>query len=459
MRIDLNPTLLRIVDQIRAIGGRVFLVGGSVRDYLMNGNAGDDIDIEVFNVSGKTLHTILSTFGSVTIAGKFSIYTVNIGGMKYDFSLPRRDNKIGRGYTQFDFEIDPYMRLEEAAARRDFTINSMMVELPDMFLYDFFGGRKDLKSKLLRATSDHFTEDPLRAMRGFQFIARFGFTYEFETAHKVSSLLSEADTLVPDQLRKQWKNWALGAHSDLALREMLVTGWTKAFPELHAMSGVPQDPEWHPEGDVFSHTYYVLQAMQRIIERSGIVDEDRIQVLKFAALLHDVGKPATTFQNQYHRWSSPGHAEAGVGPARAFLERAGVPNKIKNQVLPLVREHMSHVPFFDTEPTARSVRRLAIRLGDATIEDLALLVEADHSGRPPLKAELPSAMRDILELSRELQVSLTLPKPILLGRHLIELGLTPSPQFGTMLSEAYEAQLSGVFTDVEGGKTWVSGKL
>jgi tRNA nucleotidyltransferase/poly(A) polymerase len=126
MNIELHPAINTIVQTIRGIGGRVFIVGGAVRD-LHIGITPDDIDFEVFNVSGKALEGILSTIGHVTVAGKFSIFTFHIDGLKYDFSLPRRDNG----------EIDPYMSPKAFALLCTDIQNSMMLELPDMFLYDF----------------------------------------------------------------------------------------------------------------------------------------------------------------------------------------------------------------------------------------------------------------------------------------------------------------------------------
>ena len=206
-------------------------------------------------------------------------------------------------------------------------------------------------------------------------------------------------------------------------------------------------------GHVWTHTLHVVDAAAAIAARDGLEDEERA-VLLFAALCHDLGKPATTTHDPDGRIRSPGHAEAGIAQAQALLLRIGCPSGLVAQVVPLVREHMAHIGMAVTE---RSVRRLALRLAPATIEQWERLVEADHSGRPPLSPGAPGA--EIGALARQIDVAAGRPAPILLGRHLIEAGMQPGPALGAALRRAYQAQIDGAFTTVEDGLAWVARDL
>jgi tRNA nucleotidyltransferase (CCA-adding enzyme) len=178
-------------------------------------------------------------------------------------------------------------------------------------------------------------------------------------------------------------------------------------------------------------------------------------MLMVAALSHDLGKPDTTLQVD-GRWRTPGHGELGRGIAERFLKAIACPDRIIERVLPLVEEHLVHVR---TDHTARSVRRLALRLHPATLRELALLVEADHSGRPPLPGGLPEAMRTMMELGQQAAVAEMKPKPLLLGRHLMPLGIAPGPAMGAILKVAFEAQLDGQYATVDDGVAWARGYI
>lgn len=451
----ISTALMTVVNTLNTMGGKVYIVGGAVRDYVLYGKFTADIDLEVFNISGEQLLAVLSTFGKVVEAGKFSIFTLTVDGMKYDFSLPRRERKIGTGYTAFNIIADPSMTVEEASARRDFTINAMMLELPSMKLIDPHGGVQDLIDGILRPTSERFIESAERVLRGFQFTSRFGFTMDEKAILFSRAMFTEAKSIDRSMLWKQFSKWAHGMFPHVALQELVRNGWLTLFPTLSDMLGVQQDPMWHPEGDVWEHTKFVVKAMSEIIRRQSITDEDTIHVLMLTALLHDVGKPSTTAIRN-GRITSHGHAEAGIDPATTFLDQIGAPHRIRNRILPLIREHMAHIGM---DVNAKSVRKLALRLQPATIDDLMLVINADHSGRPPLKSGLPDKAMEIWKLSKAIQVTSEVPKRIIQGRHLIELGLSPHSSFRSILDAAFEAQIGGEFDTVEGGKLWISSLL
>jgi tRNA nucleotidyltransferase (CCA-adding enzyme) len=348
------------------------------------------------------------------------------------------------------------MSPEQASARRDFTINAMLYDPEADRVLDFFGGLDDLERKQLRHTSPAFADDPLRVLRGMQFAGRFGLTAERETLELSRRLFAEHDTLATERVWGEWAKWAAKSTVPSAgLRYLAACGWRAAHPELTALDGCPQEPEWHPEGDVWTHTLLVCDAVARIAERDGL-DADSRTVLGLAALCHDLGKPQTTIRTD-GRVRSPGHA-THLAPTENFLTRIGCPERIARRVVGLTRHHLAHMDFAGS---ARHVRRLSRALGEEgeTIETLARLVEADHGGRPPLPGGMPEPMSAMLELARELSTAAAAPTRLLLGRHLIELGVEPGPQMGRLLDAAYEAQLDGAFDSLDGARAWVAARL
>jgi tRNA nucleotidyltransferase (CCA-adding enzyme) len=245
-----------------------------------------------------------------------------------------------------------------------------------------------------------------------------------------------------------WQEWAL--HSETPSRDLHQLRESVQFshyPELAALVGVPQDPEWHPEGDVWIHTLHVCDATAVIAARDQLDSFDRM-VLLFSALCHDLGK-ATTTEFINGRWHAYQHCAAGVPIAREFLTRIGCDENVIEVVEPLVAEHLVHA-----QPTVtyRTVRRLLGRLGKATIDQLSRLIEADLKGRPPLPGKLPASIQRLKELAEQLPaVEPDLPTRLVLGRHLIAMGYIPDVWFGQVLEECYQAQLNGTFeTEVDG---------
>ena len=221
------------------------------------------------------------------------------------------------------------------------------------------------------------------------------------------------------------------------------TGWVDHFPEIKAMIGVPQEPEWHPEGDVFIHTCHCCDALARLAQWQAEDAQSRI-VHMLAVLAHDFGKPATTqhaIKDGRMRIISPGHEEAGGDLAATFLERMRAPQAIQARVLPLVRNHLFHFQSM----TDRAVRRLARRLEPENIQGLCLVMTADSMGRPPLPAVEPEFVRQLLARSHELQVRQKPPEPILMGRHLIELGLEPGKNVRDDFAQSLRSAIGGGF--------------
>lgn len=450
-----------VPDELAAILGetpelaRSFLVGGCVRDWLRN-IPNKDFDIEVFGVTYEQLAAGLSRWGRTDLVGRsFGVVKLTTPeGQTFDFSIPRRDSKVAPGHKGFEVSFDPAITPKEAAARRDFTINALMFDPRPGEVLDFFGGQADLKNRVLRHTSGAFVEDPLRVLRGLQFAARFDLRAAPETVALCRSIKGGCRELAVERVREEWFKWAAkSVVPSGGLKFLVETEWVEHFPEIRALIGTPQDPEWHPEGDVFVHTCHCLDALVKLPGWQSADTESRI-VLSLAVLAHDFAKPQTTREEVKEgrlRIVSPGHEEAGGPLAEQFLARINMPHAIRERVVPLVANHLAHL----NRITERIVRRLAKRLEPETIERLAIVMIADAFGRPPSPQVVPESVHELLEMAEALQVHSSAPKPILLGRHLVELGMQPSREFGVILEAAFDAQLEGKFLDLPQAFRWL----
>ena len=453
-----------MLEAVRRVG-RPRLVGGGVRDWLL-GLESKNFDVEVAGVDFETLQRALAPYGATDVVGRsFGVVKVRsaASGADYDFSLPRRESKTGAGHRGFSVAPDPSLGDAEAAARRDFTVNSIAYDPFSGDTIDPCGGRADLEARVLRHTSAAFVEDPLRVLRAFQLAARFNLSLAPETAALCRSIADSYGELPVERVWGEWYKWA--GESAIPSRGLSVleeSGWLRHFPEIAALRGTPQEPEWHPEGDVFTHTQLCLDALVGI-EAWRLSDSERRRLLMFAVLAHDFGKPSTTERAEKRgalRWVSPGHEAAGGPIAEAFLRRIGAPLELAAPVAALVVHHLAHHHGQAGEFSDSQIRRLARKLSPATIDDLALVMTADSRGRPP--KDSPATVALIAQLtsrSHELEIRNAAPRPIILGRHLIALGRKPGPEFKSVLAAALEAQLDGAFLDEAGGLDWLKRHL
>ena len=442
---NLPEKLIELSQAIHDLGGRALLVGGCVRDALM-GTQPKDWDLEVYNLDAARLREVLDRFGSVNVVGEaFTVYKL---GQHLDVSIPRRERKTGRGHKGFVIEGDPSMSVEEATRRRDFTINAILQDPLTGELIDPYHGRHDIEQRILRAVSaETFAEDSLRVLRAAQFAARFQFDIDTDTV-----ALCRAIDLTDLPAERIWgeleKLLLKAAQPSIGLEWLRKFGaLQQIFPEIQSLIDVPQDPEWHPEGDVFVHTKLVIDRAREMVDD---LSYPRKVTVMIAALAHDFGKPATT-EFIDGRLRSRGHEEAGVPPTESFLSRINIHTidgyNVREQVIALVREHLKPGEFYKKrdEVGEGAFRRLARRCEPDLLYRVA---RADSLGRnaewvPRNQWYGAEAQEWFIERSRELQVEQRPPDPILLGRHLLELGVKPGPEMGEITRAVYEMQLDG----------------
>ena len=445
MSLDLPPeggshAIARVV---REAGGRALVVGGWVRDRLME-RPSKDLDLEVFGVPADRLRDILAAFGPVNAVGEsFTVYKVG----DIDVSLPRRESKTGRGHKGFVVTGDPSMAIEDAARRRDFTINAIAFDPLTGEYLDPFDGRGDIGRRVLRAVDPRtFADDSLRVLRAIQFAARFEF--EVDPATKALCCRIPLDDLPAERVWGEIEKLLLRARRPsigfaLALELGVIE---RLFPELDALVGCPQESEWHPEGDVWVHTLLVIdQARMRI----GDLDYPRQVALMLGAVCHDLGKPPTTAFID-GRIRSLDHEEQGVPPAIALLDRLNVHSlqgfDVRREVLGMVANHLKPGMFAKAQPPVGdgAYRRLAQKVD---LELLARIASSDCEGRGG--GFDCSAMDRFLERARALGVEHAPPAPLVMGRHLLEIGVAPGPALGDVLREVYERQLDGTAADFD----------
>lgn len=424
-----------VAEQVARQGGRVFYVGGFVRDALLH-RENKDVDIEVHGVSPKCLEEILDNLGQrLTIGESFGIF--NLKGYSLDIAMPRKEQARGQGHRDFDIFVDPFIGTEGACRRRDFTFNALMRDVLTGEIVDHFGGQEDLKAGILRHVNDEsFAEDPLRVLRAAQFAARFGFRVAPETI----SLCRRMDLrhLPRERIDGELQKALLKAEKPSIFFEVLrqmdqLDVW---FPEVKALIGLEQNPVYHAEGDVWNHTMMVLDQAAQLRSQTQ-------QPLWFmlSALTHDFGKAVTTADKDgvLHAYE---HEKLGLPLAEGFLRRISPETRRIEYVLNMVQLHMKP----NTLAAANSARKVSNRMFDQSVdpEGLICLALADDRGRITQvpKSSTEGYLRERLEIFRELMA-----KPFVQGRDLVEAGLKPDRDFTEILAHAHKLRLAGTPKD------------
>jgi tRNA nucleotidyltransferase (CCA-adding enzyme) len=408
LKYPITTELAALLNSIRAAGGRPLLVGGGVRDVLMS-NVPKDIDIEVFGLAADKLKAALIPHGQVFAVGvSFAVLKVYLrNGQELDIALPRRESHGGeRGAIPTP---DPNMTPQEACSRRDFTLNAMAYDPATDEILDFFGGQADLAAGILRHVGASFADDPLRVLRGMQFAARWNFRLAPETAAFCAGLLPQFPKLARERVWGEWLKYCEKSHKPSAgLNVLEQTQWRQAFGALATLSG-----------ESWQKTLATTDNAEIICRRDKLMGTDRIVLLLAAT----------------------GGYTADI---KAFLGQINCPQQYAKVITPLVREMQN---WQNVSPTPTAVRWLSKRLAPANIVGFEQLAEAVFSPVRPLT--------HWLEIARALGCADRALPPLLLGRHLEEAGLSPSPRFKAILDAGYTAQLDGVFDTLDGAKLWL----
>jgi len=459
----MNADVIRLCKAVRDAGGRAMLVGGSVRDHLLNIES-KDFDIEVYRLQPDSLRQVLEKIGTVNaVGGNFAVYKLvffrsesartqpNDDVLKknnrseerfeVDVSLPRRESKTSRGHRGFVIEGDPFMEFDEAARRRDFTINSILLDPLTSETFDPYDGERDLSQRILRVVSpETFIEDSLRVLRAVQLAARFEMTIDPATIAlcrtiDLSDLPHERIWGEFEKLLTLSKRPSIGL--DAAL-ELLVL--EKLFPELLALAGGPARKQGDPSEDMFLRTKGGLD--EAVSLTATLPPPKRIAVM-LAVLCHDIertGVPAAIDQEP--------NSKVDPQLTSGVLDRLGLYTiggyDVRSQVCSLVRDNRTPLEFYHRRDstTDGDIRRLSQRV------EIDLLYRVEKAWA--LGGGASTAAADwLIERATTLDVQNGPPAPLLLGRHLVEAGIQPGPEIGKLLRSVYEMQLDGKITTTE----------
>lgn len=461
--------LAQAIDLIKRSIPSAYLVGGFVRDELL-GITSKDADIEVFGMASeeleKRLHELFDG-NVVTVGRSFGVFKVMLGGgVDVDVAIPRRESKSGKGHKDFVVEGDPTMTIEGAARRRDFTINAMYRNLANGELVDPYGGALDLANKVLKAVDPKtFVEDPLRVYRAVQFVARFGLTVEEETFELMKGMVEdgELDHLPAERVTGEIKKLLLQAERpSIGFEAMRALGIIEMYyPELLVLEDTPQEPDWHPEGDVWIHTMMVVDCASRVARHAssnpfeGFTDEERLQIV-LGALCHDLGKPSTTAigeKDGVQRIRSLGHEEAGVEPTKLLLAKWTFGQAALEAALASAKEHLKPGMLSMTvdkgqmneEQYVNSVRKLLKRIHPISWRILLAIAESDYRGRtiPGVDTEPYLAGERMRQTIRTFKLDEAPTKPLISGSDLIPLGVKPGPGMGEIIKKIETARDAG----------------
>lgn len=442
-KINIPKILIDILVSLQELGARPILVGGCVRDYFLNKEI-KDFDIEIFDFDSLELLEIsLKKFGNVKLVGKsFGVLTLKVEGYDFDFALPRIEKKVGNSHTDFEVITNSNLSFEEAAIRRDFTINAIGYDyFKDEFI-DPFNGIDDLKNRTLKHIDEKtFVEDSLRVYRAVQFAARFEFNLDENTKElcKKIVLSDELSYLPKERIYEEFKKLFLKSNKPSIgfelLRELRLL---KYFKELEALINCEQEPEYHPEGDVWIHTLMCLDELAKILEKEKIEDEYKKLYLFYAVLCHDFGKPFCTKEIN-GKITSYKHESLGIEPTISFLEKLTNEKKFIEIVCSLVKNHLIPFQLYLSHSSEKAVKRLSLKVN---IEDLCLVCLADCLGRDiEDKCKCYDAINWLNEKAKELEIHNEPIKQLVLGRDLIALGYKPSKEFKEILEFAFDLQI------------------
>ena len=359
----MDKAIVDIAKKIEQNGGRLYLVGGAIRDELL----GIENKDEDYCVTGLSHDEFKNLFPEAFARGKsFEVFDL-IGK---EFALARIEKKIGKGHKEFEITTNKDISIYEDLKRRDITINSIAKDVLSEEIIDPFNGRKDLKNGIIRATSDSFAEDPLRVYRAARFACKLNFEIEENTLKLMNKLKSELNELSAERVFEEMRK-ALSYDKPSIFFNML----RKAdvldvhFIEIYRLIGALQPEKYHPEGDAYNHT------MLAVDMSATLTDDEKI---RFAALVHDLGKGVTPKEMYPHHY---GHDKNGVPEVSKFANRLKMPNDWASCGKTAAKEHMKGGIFYKMTPSKQVdfiERVYKTKLG---LKGLEIVVEADRNCR------------------------------------------------------------------------------
>ena len=429
---------------------RLLIVGGSVRDALRQ-HPSKDLDLEIVGVDPDEFLSVLP-WPHKTVGRSFSHQLVQLEEL---------------GWVELTLEDQSFGNWEQLCRRRDFTCNAIAWDPRELKLIDPLGGARHIGQGLLfPASPTSIADDPLRIWRAAQFCARFEWQVSAELRADVEGHVQDLGEVACERVTREWeKLLLLPDRPSLALD--LLDRWgiiNLSYPELQALQGCPQDPVYHPEGDVWVHTLMVVDQAARLSRERGMSPEQRLQVC-LAALLHDLGKPATT-RREGDRVTAHGHEHAGVAPAGQWFDRHSFGEPIRLAVLDCVGKHMRPAQLtreieggkLSPSQQVNALRRLVRDLAFVSWEVFICMCEADRRGRgEALDDYVPSRVLGALLQAHPVQ---DLARSTLLrGRDLLALGLASGPAVGEWIERIEKARDEGQVTTQQEALDWVRQRL
>lgn len=421
-----------IAKKVNILGGTAYYVGGYVRDKF-RGIDNFDIDIEIHGLYKEDLENILKNYGNINVIGKsFGIY--NIEHTNLDIALPRKEIKTGHGHRDFDIEIDPFLGPENAAKRRDFTINSIMQNIITEEIIDYYDGMSDIKNKIIRHVDKNtFIEDPLRVFRACQFASRLKFDIADETINLCSNINTESlskERVFEETSKALLKSQKPSLFFDYLDKMSQLSYW---FKELNQLKDIEQSPVYHQEGNVYVHTMMVLDAATKYKDYVN-----NYLFFMYAALCHDLGKYLTT-EFDGDKIKSLNHEIEGISISEKLLKRLTDNKNLIKYVKNMVEHHMKPNIYAFNQSKIKSTNKLFYNSIDPN--DLIYLAMADHNGRiSSQKLENPEKyLFERLDIFREY-----MSRDYVDGYDLLSQGIIQNEDFKKYINYALNFRLAGV---------------
>lgn len=433
----MESTAHEIVRKLRAAGHVAYYAGGSVRD-LLRGQVPKDIDVATDARPEAVQKMFPRTYA---VGAHFGVIVVLENGLQFEVATFRSDGAYLDGRRPVEVH---FATAEEDAARRDFTINGMFFDPEANEVIDFVGGRADLEARLIRAIgepAERFAEDRLRMLRAVRFAAVLGFEIEASTWDAVATYAASINDISAERIREELVRIFMSPQRVRGWDLLDASGLMKAIlPEVEAMKGCEQPPQFHPEGDVFKHTRIMLD----------LLPKEASLPLVFSVLFHDIGKPPTSSLDENGRIRFNGHDRIGAEMTEAVMQRLRFSRAEIDATVEAVRQHM----VFKDVPNMR-VAKLKRFMARPTFDDELELHRVDCASSHGMMDNYDFLRQKKEEFANEPII----PPPLVRGDDLIALGLKPGPRFGEILEAVETRQLEGALTNREEALEWVKNEF